>query len=317
MKKGLRKFGQSIGEKTGSYQKTEMETEFVRYVEYTDHLKKGLEAIVGATEEFMYPDSASRNLARIQKSRRYKFPEIVLADALTTQGSNIGSETGMLGPILEYMGEVEKQVGDAHYQFEADVQSMVLEPMNSYLAADIKEVMNHKKKLHSRRLDFDAKRRDLSKKPDDEKIRDSHRIAEGKFEESKELTKQGMFALTQGEAGQISQLLAFVDAQKNFHAGALRALDGLTEYLQERLSEADSMVPPSYSNAPVERTATPPGAAGVRVVTAVFEFIAENDGELTFPVDARVTVTKEIDDNWLEGDYNGHRGIFPRTYVVQ
>ena len=51
------------------------------------------------------------------------------------------------------------------------------------------------------------------------------------------------------------------------------------------------------------------------VVEAAFGFDARNDTELTFPPGALLEVTKDVDDDWLEGSFNGRTGLFPKSYV--
>lgn len=51
------------------------------------------------------------------------------------------------------------------------------------------------------------------------------------------------------------------------------------------------------------------------VVEAAFGFDARNDTELTFPSGALLEVTKDVDDDWLEGSFNGRTGLFPKSYV--
>lgn len=328
MKKAFGKIGQSLAEKRGTRDKTQLDDEHNTLERYTEALKKGWEGILGAADDLIFPDGSQRSLMKLSKSRKYKQPESVLAKALTDAGRNIGTETGMLGGILEYMGEIEQQIGDAHGQCETDVSQMFVEPIQGYLNADIKEVINHKKKLHSRRLDFDAKRVAMQKKPE---LEESYRAAEAKFEESKELTMQGMTALVNGEAQQMSQLLALVDAQKNYHKSAATSLEGLSSYLEECLSKADALAPREFSSSRTEsshnqsqgtdaygdeRTEGAVGGSGQGRAVALYDFVAESDQEISFSEGDVITLTRQIDENWFEGALaDGSMGIFPASYV--
>ncbi|KAJ7357602.1 hypothetical protein OS493_024415 [Desmophyllum pertusum] len=60
--------------------------------------------------------------------------------------------------------------------------------------------------------------------------------------------------------------------------------------------------------------AKPSSSDGSFVKTA-FAFCARNDSELTFPSGALIEVTSDVDDDWLEGSFNGRTGLFPKSYV--
>lgn len=246
MNKAFRKFGQAIGEKTGRLEATEIEQDFITLEAYTDHVRHGLEDVVGATEEYLIPDGAIRKLMKVQKSRKYKQPEGVLSEALDKTSRQIGQEIGQMSATLEYMGQVQRQIADARTQMDHDVTEQFLDPVRQFLKGEMQEVVNHKKKFKSRRLDYDVKKRDLDKKRD-EKTEEAYRIAEGKFEESKELAMQGMVQLQNGEAEQISQLRAFVDAQKRFHESAISSLASLIDYLDQQINTVSSGTKREYA----------------------------------------------------------------------
>lgn len=51
------------------------------------------------------------------------------------------------------------------------------------------------------------------------------------------------------------------------------------------------------------------------VVETAFAFCARNDSELTFPSDALIEVIKDVDEDWMEGSFNGRIGLFPKSYI--
>ena len=55
--------------------------------------------------------------------------------------------------------------------------------------------------------------------------------------------------------------------------------------------------------------------SGRSFVEAAFGFVARNESELTFPTGALLEVTKDVDDDWLEGSFNGRTGLFPKSYI--
>lgn len=58
------------------------------------------------------------------------------------------------------------------------------------------------------------------------------------------------------------------------------------------------------------------GDASHRYVTALFDFTASGDDELSFHAGDRLLVEKEDDSGWWFGQLNGKSGIFPSNYVT-
>ena len=48
---------------------------------------------------------------------------------------------------------------------------------------------------------------------------------------------------------------------------------------------------------------------------ALYDFIAENSKELSFQKGNILTVTCDVDENWLKGELDGRKGMFPSNYV--
>ena len=57
------------------------------------------------------------------------------------------------------------------------------------------------------------------------------------------------------------------------------------------------------------------GVASKPHCKALYDFEAENEGELTFEEGDLIVLTGRIDDNWLEGEVRGKAGYFPQNYV--
>jgi endophilin-A len=52
-----------------------------------------------------------------------------------------------------------------------------------------------------------------------------------------------------------------------------------------------------------------------RVCKALYDFEAENPEELDFKEGDNIKVLSRLDENWLQGEFNGRQGRFPVTYV--
>lgn len=58
-----------------------------------------------------------------------------------------------------------------------------------------------------------------------------------------------------------------------------------------------------------------PEADQGRTATALYDYDAAEDNELTFPENARITGIEFPDDDWWSGEYAGKQGLFPANYV--
>ena len=78
--------------------------------------------------------------------------------------------------------------------------------------------------------------------------------------------------------------------------------------------------PPAYGAVPA--VATPAAAAaaapaGAETCTALYDYQAQAQGDLSFPAGAQITIVQRTADanEWWTGTYNGQQGVFPGNYV--
>ncbi|XP_061940796.1 endophilin-A isoform X8 [Apis cerana] len=173
---------------------------------------------------------------------------------------------------------------------------------------------------------------------------DEIRQAEEKFAESLHLAQLGMFNLLENDVEQVAQLATFSEALLEYHQQCTEILRTLTETLLEKKDEAANkpkleFVPKTLADLHVDGLPTSdamnggnfslhasplpsPSKSPARTpmtrqpcCTALYDFEAENPGELGFKENDTITLTRKIDENWFEGTLNGRTGYFPVTYV--
>lgn len=67
---------------------------------------------------------------------------------------------------------------------------------------------------------------------------------------------------------------------------------------------------------PATPAGAPPAYAGAQTCTALYDYTAQAQGDLTFPAGAVISIVEKGDANgWWTGSYNGQTGSFPGNYV--
>ncbi|XP_059179360.1 endophilin-A3-like isoform X3 [Physella acuta] len=385
LKKQFNKANQYMSEKIGGAKGTELDDEFVEMERRIDVLGKLVDDLINKTHEFLQPNPGTASRAKmstrnaISKLRGqenkilYPQPEGTLGDYMIRHGTDLGDDS-MFGGCLIEAGESFKHLAEIKYNLEDNVKQNFLEPLNQLQNKDLKEVNHHRKKLSGRRLDFDCKRRKKEKggKPNGpeegtsfQNSQEELRVAEDKFEESKNLAENAMHNVLENEVEYISQLQAFIEAEVDYHRQALNTLQSLLDTLEQKRNEAanrpksehipkrvssfrrsespnsydgpsdgmetgksgsynfNNIQAPSYHQSGYDQfdDQDPFGSYAVPdtkkkpMAKALYDFIAENEGELGFQEGDYIDLISQVDENWYEGSVNGQAGFFPINYV--
>ncbi|XP_073978252.1 SH3 domain containing GRB2 like, endophilin-A isoform X11 [Rhodnius prolixus] len=342
LKKQINKCNQYMTEKMGGAEGTKLDVDFMDMERKTDVTYELVEELQLKTKEYLQPNPTARakmaavkgisKLSGQAKASTYPQPEGTLGECMVLYGKKLGDDSYFGHALLE-LGENLKQMADVKYALDDNTKQNFLEPLHHLQTKDLKEVMHHRKKLQGRRLDFDCKRRKQAKGSNitDDEIR----MAEEKFAESLHLAQMGMFNLLENDVEQISQLTTFAEGLLEYHRQCTEILQIAVENLTEKKDEAMrrpklEFVPKTLQDlhvelgdgvnasplpSPVKSSPARTPMSRVPCCTALYDFEAENPGELGFKEGDTITLTSKIDENWYEGSLSGRTGYFPVTYV--
>lgn len=326
MSKWLNKRTQAVSELVNKgTRKTEYESDFVELMKQTDATKKVIEKLTAIIPTYLHPNPTARakvsvgtTYAKLMKTaaeKRYQHAIGEVAETMTKGSAELDGDSAF-GRALRETGDALNQLTEAQHGLDAEVYQNFLDPLKAVIERDVKELMKHRKKLEGRRLDYDYKVR--KREGGKSSITDADiKIAEQKMEESKQMTENGMLNLIDNDVEQVSQLTAFVDAMLNYHKTSTDILEALRSNLQDILSDASSrphrerrQMVSSFESDEEDAGGDEPARA-----KAIFDFEAENDGELSFKEGDMINLLNRLDENWLEGEIRGRTGIFPSNYV--
>lgn len=224
-----------MSEKIGGVEGTKLNEEFMEMERKTDLTAELVEELITKTKEYLQPNPATRSkmmlnakVAQNTRTRNYAQPEGMLGETILRIAHRFGEDSPYVRSLME-TGESFKQMAEIKYALEDDVRQDFIDPLTLLQTKDLREVMFHRKKLQGRRLDFDCKKR---RRANGANIVDEEmKIAEEKFEESFNLASQGMHNLLQNDVEQISQLVALVEALRDFYKSCGSILEGLSDKL--------------------------------------------------------------------------------------
>lgn len=286
------------------------------------------------------------------KASTYPQPEGTLGECMATYGKKLGDDSYFGNALLE-MGEGLKQMADVKYSLDDNTKQNFLEPLHHLQTKDLKEVMHHRKKLQGRRLDFDCKRRKQAKgatnneeiKMAEEKFAESlHHAQTGMWNLLENDVEQISQLVTFAEGlldfhRQSTEILQTV--VENLHEKREEAVNRpKVEFIPKTLHDLHAELADGYNGSstfhipthlpdqdhwshlrasplpsPVKSSPARTPMSRVPCCTALYDFDAENPGELGFKEGETITLTQKIDENWYEGSVNGRTGYFPVTYV--
>eukprot|EP00123_Amoebidium_parasiticum_P013067 comp21745_c0_seq1/m.30795 comp21745_c0_seq1/g.30795 ORF comp21745_c0_seq1/g.30795 comp21745_c0_seq1/m.30795 type:complete len:388 (-) comp21745_c0_seq1:640-1803(-) len=255
----MSKTAQWTGEKLGRVEATRMDDDFLDLERRSDCLDVFVKSLSKTTEDYLIADTSSKS--KLRSGLRYPEPEESVAEVLKKGAA--GLPDSVLGDMCLTLADGEMRVADVRSQMDTDVYNNLIRPMNEFHNRDAKETESARKKLESRRLEYDTKRNAWSKKPGDVKLEDDFRLAEARFEEAKENAVLSMTSLLNSEPEHCRALITLANAQLQFYRDAAAIMEPIIKQLESQMAQSPQSVDPAPAPLP-RRTSvgvnTPPRA---------------------------------------------------------
>ena len=339
-KKQINKANQFVSEKMGSAEGTKMEDEFVDLERKTDVMTNLVTQLLSKTKEYLQPNPTVRaKIYMHMASQGSKYPQTegVLGDVMLRAGHDLDPQLSDYASALLDVGSALIEVAEAKDVMDQQVHESFLMPLHELDEKQLKEIAGHRKKLQGRRLDYDCKKRKGNKIAVEEV-----KMAQYKFEESKEICQEEMTKLMGNEVERIHQLSQLVCAMLEHHKKSADTLERLLLLLNRRVHEAskrsgnaeknekpattenthsksevsakgtNSLANDSESSQNQKNDATGNNKPSCR---ARCEYKAQKDGEISFAEGQVIMLSGKIDNEWFEGTLDGKFGKFPAKHV--
>jgi hypothetical protein len=337
-KSGWDKLGQRTRETLGSGDKTSISSDLLETVRTAEVIKKNYEAIISKTEAYL--NSSGRFNIFNSKEKLTRLPVYLLASSLKEASTNLDGDNDLSSNYNE-CSEMLMELAQYELDFDMEVRSKFLQPKIDFVKTYIKEAFHQYDKLKSRRLDYDAKRHKLKEaKPDKApKYEMELQLSQRKLEESTEVCRQYFsYIVDQKERtlAQRAELMSFMQAMKVYYELCYEKLKALDDQWQfsENMTYVSPFKPPTIDrnyNSPIlesssglsvssnyNRSPTPPPLPTYRRLPqcrALYDFKAQQSGDLELHVGDIIEITHQTDKDWWEGMVDGRVGIFPSNYV--
>ncbi|KAF9130250.1 hypothetical protein BGW39_003300 [Mortierella sp. 14UC] len=224
MIKNIGKLKQWTGEKIGKAQKTRMDEDFNGLQTETEAQRVALEKLHESSHAYLKAMSK-----RVEGDDKFK------GLAIETFGISMSAQSYTLHEGSSYR-EALHQMGDAHQSIGAAQGELISRLGSSYIEcleraqAQMKEYQTMQKKLHSRRLDYDAKLAKVQKaKKEKPEWEEEMQAAKAKYEDTRECVLGIMSAISESQDENVISLKAYYDAQLAYARRMVEILEAVPE----------------------------------------------------------------------------------------
>ncbi|CAG8545051.1 27568_t:CDS:2, partial [Gigaspora margarita] len=210
-------------EKVGASQKTQTTDEFQELQHKTEARHIGVDKLIFAISSYL--KAMSKKVASIEEKTK-ALPIESLGIAMRVYGEELGSDSSYGGALVK-LGIANEKIASCQLEHVSKVREDFLESLDASIE-DLKQYQNMKKKLESRRLNYDAKLNKMQKsKKEKPELEEEMRAAKEKYEDTKEELHKKMATINDSEDQYIQELTAFLDSQIEYFKSSYDILSDL------------------------------------------------------------------------------------------
>ncbi|KAJ1659388.1 hypothetical protein IWQ61_001520, partial [Dispira simplex] len=225
----ISKFKQWTGEKVGLSHKTKESEEFQSLQEITDKKKSSVDGLELAVLRFIDYGEKKKESTDGSKTKVTAVENLGLN--MIAFGSVLGDRS-LYGQTLVKLGEVEEEISRATDEFINDIKDPFSRNIND-MKRQLDEYAHLKKKLKSRRLEYDAKAaKQRGNKKEKREVEDEAYTAQVRYEDTYDSILERMMQLEDDEDMYLEDLAGFFRAQLSYHRKAVDSLESITEWVE-------------------------------------------------------------------------------------
>ncbi|KAL1918480.1 uncharacterized protein VTP21DRAFT_3140 [Calcarisporiella thermophila] len=239
MIKNINKLKQWTGEKLGQAKATHHSDDFKHLEQETERVRECVEKLHSAVS--LYLRTLGKKKETIEDKRDKAMPIEAMGASMIACGFALPESP--YTNTLKHFGEAQERLGLAQMEFITNVKEGFLASLDRTYA-EIKEYQQIRKKLESRRLDYDGKLGRLQKaKKEKPELEEEVMQARHKFEETEAQCREKMVAILEAEEEHQRQLVGFMQAQLEYFRQSEEIMRSVSESWGEPAQTRESVAP--------------------------------------------------------------------------
>ncbi|KAJ2726116.1 hypothetical protein GGI07_000755 [Coemansia sp. Benny D115] len=234
LKRGMGRLGLKTGELLGldSNSKTEVVDEFTELQSEIENRQAGTENVQAALA--LYTNHLLKKKDSTDNSKQKLYLQENLGSSMFRLGAIMPSDS-RYGQVMEQFGQVIERLNEIQVQFINQTKEGWMSSLQRS-ADEFKEYQVLKKKLETRRSDYESKQTKLQKsRKENVALEDEVRTAQMRYEDTYEDLGQRMVQVKEGDHNQLVELFAFFEANVAYHRKCLEQLERTRALFEESL----------------------------------------------------------------------------------